>query len=43
MIEVYCKLIIEKRRTIDQVPYKLRADVISRLKERGYDAKGGEL
>jgi hypothetical protein len=42
MIEVYCKLIIEGRRTFEDVPTKLKANVKTRLKELGYDTEGGE-
>ena len=40
MVELYCKLIIIKRRTFDQVPDILKNDVESRLKELGYDVNG---
>ena len=43
MIEVYCKLIIGKRRTFEQIPDKFKADVKARLKELGYNTEGGEL
>lgn len=42
MIEVYCKLIKEGRRTFDDVPDKLKDSVKARLKELGYDVEGGE-
>ena len=40
MIEVYCTLIKNKRRTFDQVPDKFKAGVEARLKELGYDTNG---
>lgn len=40
MIELYCKLIIEKRRTFDDVPNTLKNDVEARLIELGYDVNG---
>lgn len=43
MIEIYCKLIINKRRTFDKVPDDLKKDVESRLKELGYDTIGNLL
>lgn len=43
MVEVYATLIIAKKRTIDSVPPKLKADVIAALKERGYDEHGDPI
>lgn len=40
MIELYVTLIIAGRRTISQVPMKLREDVMTELEERGYDGEG---
>lgn len=40
MVEMYCKLIIEKRRTFDRVPDNFKMAVKSRLKELGYDTNG---
>ena len=40
MVEIYCKLIIDKRRTFEQVPDFFKDDVIARLKELGYDTNG---
>lgn len=40
MIELYCTLIINKRRTIDQIPEKFRQEVIEHLKKQGYDSNG---
>lgn len=43
MIEVYCTLIINKRRTFDRVPDKFKMDVEARLKELGYDTDGNPV
>ena len=43
MIEVYCTLIINKRRTFDRVPDKFKMDVKARLEELGYDTNGDML
>jgi hypothetical protein len=43
MIEVYCKLIIEGRRTLEDVPSNLKEKVEARLKEQGYIAEGGDM
>lgn len=43
MIEIYCKLIIGKRRTFDRVPENFKADVESRLVELGYDTNGDPI
>ena len=40
MIEVYCKLIIGKRRSFDRVPEEFKMEVENRLKELGYDTNG---
>lgn len=40
MVEIYTKLIINKRRTFDQVPDKFQADVKARLMKYGYDTNG---
>lgn len=40
MVEIYCKLIIGKRRTFDKVPENFKMEVESRLKELGYDTNG---
>lgn len=40
MIEIYCKLIIGKRRPFDRVPEEFKKDVEIRLKELGYDTNG---
>lgn len=43
MIEIYCKLIIAKRRTFINVPVYLKNDVETRLKELGYDTDGNSI
>ncbi len=43
MVEIYTKLIINKRRTFDQVPVKFQADVEARLTELGYDTNGDPI
>ena len=43
MIEIYCKLIINKRRTFDRIPDTFKMDVENRLKELGYDTNGDIL
>lgn len=40
MIEIYCKLIINKRRPFDKVPNELKEAVKSRLAELRYDTNG---
>ena len=40
MIEIYCKLIIAKRRPFDKIPDIFKEDVKTRLKELGYDTNG---
>jgi hypothetical protein len=40
MVEIYCKLIIAKRRTFDKIPVAFQADVKTRLAELGYDTNG---
>ena len=40
MIEIYCKLIIGKRRSFDRVPDTFKKEVENRLKELGYDTNG---
>lgn len=43
MIEVYCKLIINKRRSFDKVPDEFKESVIMRLTELGYDTNGNPI
>lgn len=40
MVDIYVKLIINKRRTFDQIPDKFKADVEAQLREYGYDTNG---
>ena len=40
MVEIYVKLIVNKRRTFDQIPYKFKAEVEAKLEEYGYDTNG---
>ena len=43
MVNLYCTLIINKRRTIEQVPDNFKNLVEARLTELGYDLAGNEL
>lgn len=43
MVEMYCKLIINKRRSFDKVPDEFKIEVEARLKELGYDTGGNVL
>lgn len=43
MIEIYCKLIIAKRRTFDVVPKEFKERVKARLTELGYDISGDPI
>ena len=43
MIEMYCKLIINGRRTFDEVPNEFKERVEMRLIELGYDTDGQSL
>lgn len=43
MVAVYVTLIINHRKTIDQVPATIRAAVIERLIEEGYDTEGNKI
>ena len=40
MIELYCKLIINKRRSFNKIPEDLKESVEMRLIELGYDTNG---
>lgn len=40
MVEMYCKLIIAKRRTFDKIPDVFKDDVKTRLSELGYNTDG---
>ena len=43
MIDLYCELIKNKRRTIGDIPEKFKADVEARLLELGYDTNGDPI
>ena len=43
MVDIYCKLIINKRKTFDDIPANLKTKVEARLKEFGYDIDGNVL
>ena len=43
MVEIYAKLIMNKRRTFDQVPEKFKAGVEAKLGEYGYDLNGDPI
>lgn len=43
MVDVYVALIVAHRRTIDQVPVQLRADVLADLNAMGLDGYGNPL
>ena len=43
MVEIYCKLIIAKRRTFDQVPDNFKVTVEARLRELGYNTNGDPI
>jgi hypothetical protein len=43
MIEIYCKLIISKRRTLDTIPDDFKSEVEARLKALGYDTNGDPI
>ena len=40
MVEIYCKLIINKRKSFDKVPESLKEDVEFRLNQLGFDING---
>lgn len=40
MINLYCQLIINKRRTFDSIPDKDKSKVEARLSELGYNTNG---
>lgn len=43
MVELYTRLIINKRRIFDQIPSKFQADVEVKLMEYGYDTNGDPI
>lgn len=42
MVEIYYKLVVNGRRTLDQVPESLRSAVEATLIKNGYDVGGHE-
>nr|DAQ19172.1 MAG TPA: hypothetical protein [Caudoviricetes sp.] len=40
MVNLYCTLIINRRRSFDQIPDNFKSPVEERLKELGYDTSG---
>ena len=43
MTDIYCKLIINKRRSFDKVPDEFKETVEMRLAELGYDTNGNPI
>lgn len=43
MVSVYVSLIINHRKTIDQVPASIRPQVIEQLIAEGYDTEGNPI
>lgn len=43
MVTLYAQLIINHRKTIDQIPTSMRTQVIQKLIEMGYDTDGNPL
>ena len=43
MVNLYCTLIINKRRTFDSVPANMQPAVEERLSELGYDKNGDPI
>lgn len=43
MVELYCTLIINKRRTFQQIADKFKIQVEARLKDLGYDTNGDPI
>lgn len=43
MINLYCSLIINKRRKFDDIPENFQEAVAARLNELGYDTNGNPL
>lgn len=43
MVDVYVTLIVMKRRTIEQVPIQIRAQVLAELNAMGLDGNGDPL
>lgn len=43
MVNIYCTLIINKRRNFDDIREDFKEKVKARLKEQGYDTNGEKL
>lgn len=43
MVEIYCRLIMAKRRQFDKVPDDFKTQVDERLAELGYNTNGDKL
>lgn len=43
MVKAYADQIIAHRKTIDDVPARLREKVLEELKKRGYDGQGNPI
>lgn len=43
MVNLYYRLIVAKRKTIDDVPASLQESVLALLEERGYDGYGEQI
>lgn len=43
MVELYCQLILNKRRTFDQIPDAFKDRVEERMEELGYDTTGDPI
>ena len=43
MVELYTRLIISKRRSIDSVPTGMKSEVVEHLKALGFDTNGDPL
>lgn len=43
MVELYCRLIIGKRKAFQQIPDAMKSDVENRLNELGYDTNGEKI
>lgn len=43
MVNIYCRLIINKRRSFDDIREDFKEKVKARLKELGYDQNGDKL
>lgn len=43
MVTLYAQLIINHRKTLSQIPTNLKAQVLEKLIEMGYDSEGNPL